>query len=69
METILTILLLYIIAVAIYTVIVRNDAMHKYSPHTKIFDIIKEGLVRMGIGFLICGLILSIIYGICHFIS
>jgi hypothetical protein len=61
METILFILLAYVVGVAIYTVVIKNDAMHKHDPHVKIFNIIKEGLYKMGIGFLITGIIITII--------
>jgi len=61
METILFILLAYVVGVAIYTVVIKNDAMHKHDPHVKIWNIIKEGLCKMGIGFLITGAIIAII--------
>jgi hypothetical protein len=61
METVLFILLLYLIGVFIYTVVIRNDAMHKYSPHVKISDIVKEGLRDVGIGFLIGGVVIGIL--------
>lgn len=58
---ILYILLLYLTGVAIYTIVVKNDSMHKFNPLVKISDIIKEGLRGMGIGFLITGAIIGII--------
>jgi len=62
MSIALYILLSYLIGVAIYTLVIKNDAMHKHDPHIKISDIIKEGLRGMGIGFLITGVIIGIIF-------
>lgn len=56
----LYILISYLLGVTIYTVVIKNDAMHKYNPHVKISDIIKEGLRRVGIGILIAGAIIGI---------
>jgi amino acid transporter len=49
----LYILLSYLISVYAYTVIVKNDAMHKHSPDINIKDIVKEGMKGMAIGFVI----------------
>lgn len=55
METILTILILYILGVAIYTYVVKNDALHKHSPHTNLKAIIIDGMKGMAIGFAVTG--------------
>ncbi len=58
---ILTILVLYILGVAIYTYVVKNDAMHKHSPRTNIKPIIIDGVKEMAIGFAITGVLFFII--------
>ena len=63
MGTALYILISYLIAVAIYTVVVKNDAMHKHNPHVNYREIIKMGLRDMGIGFLIAGVIIATVIG------
>lgn len=50
-ETILIIIVGYILGVTLYTVWVRNDSIHKYAPDVKIMSIIKEGAIGIGIGF------------------
>lgn len=63
----LYILISYLIGVAIYTVVIKNDAMHKHNPLVKISDIVKEGFRYLGIGFLITGAIIgAIILAIQH---
>jgi len=61
MEYLLWILGSYILAVAIFTIIVKNDAMHKYSPHTNIKEIIIDGMKGMAIGFAITAAIFFLI--------
>lgn len=51
LETILTILIAYVLGVAFYTVIVRNNATHKYVPNVKLRPIIIDGAKGMAIGF------------------
>ena len=62
METVLYILFAYILGVAIYTMVVKNDAMHKFSPHTNVKSIILDGMKRMAISFVIIAAIFGIIY-------
>lgn len=62
MGVILYILISYLVSVFLYTIIVKNNAMNKYNPHIKIWDIVKEGLRGMGIGFLVTGLIAAVIF-------
>ena len=69
METILFILIAYLVGVAIYTVVIKNNAMNKYNPQVKISDIVKEGLRKMGIGFLITGLIIAAIVMALHLLN
>jgi len=69
MGTILTILILYILGVAMYTYVVRNDVMHKYSPHTNVKAIIIDGMKGMAIGFAITGVIFFIISQILTWIQ
>jgi hypothetical protein len=61
MGTVLYVLIAYLVGVTIYTIVTKNDAMHKHDPHVKISGIIKEGLRKMGIGFLIAGAIIAVI--------
>ena len=69
MDIALYILFSYLVGVAIYTIIVKNDAMHKNDPHVKIWNVIKEGLRNMGIGFLITGAIIGIIILALHLLN
>lgn len=62
MGVILYILISYLVSVFLYTIFVKNNAMNKYNPHIKIWDIVKEGLRGMGIGFLVTGLIAAVIF-------
>jgi hypothetical protein len=61
MEIVLYLLISYLVGVSIYTLVVKNDAMHKNDPHLKIWSVIKEGLRGVGIGFLITGAIITTI--------
>jgi hypothetical protein len=58
----LYILISYLLGVFLYTLIVKNDAMHKHNPLVKISDIIKQGLRGMGIGFLVVGALIGLLY-------
>ena len=71
METILTILIMYIIAVALYTIVVRKSPTNKYTPHFEYKETIIDGMKGMAIGFAIVaalyyalGFILTIIHTI-----
>ena len=57
------------VGVAIFTIVTKNDAMHKHNPLVKISDIIKEGLRKMGIGFIITAAIIAIIILILNLVS
>lgn len=61
MDRIIIILLLYIFGVAVYTYVVKNDAMHKYNPDTNIKEIAIDGMKGIAIGFSIVGALLCII--------
>jgi len=59
----LYLVLSYLLAVFIYTIVIKNDAMHKNDPFLKTFSVVKEGLRDMAIGFLITIVILGAIIG------
>ena len=69
MGIVLYVLIGYLLGVSVYTIVVKNDAMHKHNPHVKIFDIVKQGLRGMGIGFLITGAIVGIIILALHLLN
>jgi hypothetical protein len=55
METILRILLLYILGVAIFTILVKNSPTNKYAPNFDYKATIIDGMKGMAIGFAIVG--------------
>jgi hypothetical protein len=55
METIFTILFLYIFAVSLYTIVVRNSPTNKNVPHFDYKATIKDGAIGMAIGFAVVG--------------
>mgnify|MGYP006987195633 CR=1 FL=1 len=57
METILTILVLYIVAVAFFTIIVKNSPTNKHVPHFNYWTTIFDGMKGMAIGFGIVGVL------------
>jgi hypothetical protein len=61
---ILIFLLLYCIGVYIYTIIVKNSAIYKFSPFTNVKEIAKDGAIRLAIGLIIVVVIYFIITGI-----
>lgn len=62
LETILTILIAYVLGVAFYTIIVRKNATNKYVPNVKLSPIIIDGAKGMAIGFAI---VAAIYYLLC----
>lgn len=64
----LEILILYVLGVFLYTIIVKNDAMHKFSPFTDVVAIAKEGAVGLAIGLAIVGVLLFVASQIVTFI-
>lgn len=60
--TILTFLIAYMFGVGLYTIIVRNDAMHKYAPDVSLKLIVKEGVKCTNIAFGIIMALYCIIY-------
>ncbi len=66
---ILIFLLLYCIGVYIYTLVVKNDATHKFSPFTNVKQIAKDGAIRLGIGLIIVLIAYFIIGGILTYIK
>ncbi len=50
---ILTIVFLYILAVALYTVIIRFNGTNRYTPYFSWKSTIWEGMKGVGVGFLI----------------
>lgn len=57
MENLLTFLILYIIAVFLYAIVTKNDAMNKYNPYVKVTSFLKEGMIGIGVGFLAVGVL------------
>lgn len=64
----LEILILYVLGVFFYTIVVKNDAMHKFSPFTNVKEIAKEGAVGLAIGLAIVGVLLFVASQIVTFI-
>lgn len=59
----LYILFSYLVSVCAYTLIVKNDAMHKHSPFVTTWSVVKEGMKGMAIGFVIAiALIVALYY-------
>jgi hypothetical protein len=57
MESVLTILFLYIFAVSLYTIVVRNSPTNKHVPHFDYKATIIDGMKGMAIGFAIVGVL------------
>lgn len=51
MVLVLELLCLYVFGVFLYTIVVKNDAMHKFSPFTNVVSIAKDGAIGLAIGF------------------
>ena len=61
METLLTILILYIIAVAMFTIAVKNSPTNKHVPHFDYKATIIDGMKGMAIGFAVVGVLYFLI--------
>jgi hypothetical protein len=57
----LELLFLYVVGIFLYTIIVKNDAMHKFSPFTNVKEIAKDGAIGLAKGFAIVGVIYFVI--------
>jgi hypothetical protein len=57
METVLTILFLYIFAVSLYTIVVKNSPTNKHVPHFDYKGTIIDGMKGMAIGFAVVALL------------
>jgi hypothetical protein len=68
MILILELLFLYAFGVFLYTVVVKNDAMHKFSPFTNGTSIVKEGAKGLAIGMAIVGVLLFVMGQVITFI-
>lgn len=55
MNTVLTILLLYILGVTIYTILVRKSPTNKHVPNFNYKSTIIDGMKGMAIGFAVVG--------------
>jgi hypothetical protein len=69
MEIAIFIIISYILGVALYTLVVRNNAMNKHNPFINIKEIIFDGMKDLAIGFFIVGilyLILSFVLKLIH---
>jgi len=53
LEIVLGILISYLLCITIFTLVVRNDAMHKNAPDVKLWPIIIDGAKGFAIGFVI----------------
>ena len=61
METILTILIAYILGVSFYTFAVRRNATNRYIKDVKIWPIIWDGAKGMAVGFAIVAALIFVI--------
>jgi len=61
METVLTILFLYIFAVSLYVLFSRKSPTNKYIPNFDYWSAIKDGMKGMAIGFAIVAALYYII--------
>lgn len=69
MVLLLELLFLYALGVFLYTIIIRNDAMHKFSPFTNVVSIAKEGAVGLAKGFVIVGVLYFVIGAVITFFA
>lgn len=67
MVLLLELLFLYALGVFLYTIIIRNDAMHKFSPFTNVVSIAKEGAIGLAKGFVIVGVLYFVIGAVITF--
>lgn len=68
MALLLELLFLYALGVFFYTIIVKNDAMHKFSPFTNVMSIAKDGAIGLAIGFAIIAALYFVVGQIMTFI-
>jgi hypothetical protein len=68
MVLLLELLFLYAFGIFLYTIVVKNDAMHKFSPFTNVASIAKEGAIGLGIGFVVVGVLCFVVGQIITFI-
>jgi hypothetical protein len=61
METLLTILFLYIFAVTLYTIVVKNSPTNKHVPHFDYKATIIDGMKGIAIGFAVAALLFYLI--------
>jgi archaellum biogenesis protein FlaJ (TadC family) len=61
MATLFAFIFFYILGVFLYTIIVKNDAMHKFSPFTNVKEIAKEGAIGLAITIVAIIIVLFII--------
>lgn len=66
METILTILLLYILGVAVFTIVSKRSPTNKYIPSFDYWSVIKDGMKGMAIGFAI---VAALYYALCFILT
>lgn len=60
MATLFAFIFFYILGVFLYTIIVKNDAMHRFSPFTNVKEIAKEGAIGLAIAIVAIIIVLFI---------
>jgi hypothetical protein len=61
METILTLLFMFVFGVFLFTIITRNSPTNKYAPHFDYWSTIKDGMKGMAIGL---SIVVALYYGL-----
>lgn len=61
MATLFAFIFFYILGVFLYTIIVKNDAMHRFSPFTNVKEIAKEGAIGLAIAIAVIIIALFIV--------